>query len=554
MNNLNKTLLVISALLVLIFTGCEEQVLDKTPRDVFSEVDVWSNIDLAKKFRNAIYPGLGYWAVGNYITTYAMYSDEAKVGEDLRVYYFNRGEITSDYMGRFEPIWRLRYQYIRKANIFLSRIDELEGASEEEINIMKGEVKCIRARMYFDLIKLFGGVPLITEAFELDDDFMVTRNSYEEIVEWIVKELDEAKEMVPAEWPSSDWGRVTKGACLATKSDVLLHANSKLHDPDTEPNGPLFDYTKNTWQDCADAAKAVIDMPQYQLQPVSTWQDYHKIFIEPNSEMIFTKVYHNNYGVASRAITGPNAPIKDGGWGELCPLQNLVDEFEMNNGKRIYEEGSGYDPSPEKIYENRDLRFYANILYQGSVWKTPLEFYHPGGIEVSTPPWTIPGYELRKFMDETTNLWQETGDTPWIWLRLAAMYLNYAEAQYELGNEDEAREYVNIIRNRVGLPDIESSGEELFQDIQHERRIELCFENHRFFDVRRWMIAGETDNEDAIGIVWKKLDANGNLDPNGELNYEFQIFQERTFHDRMYYLPIPVSEINKSDLEQNPDY
>lgn len=543
----------IATFLIFSFSGCEEQVLDKLPRDVFSEVDVWGDIELAQKFQNTVYAGLGYWAVGNYIDTYAMYSDEAMVGEDLNVYYFNRGQLAPDNMGRFEPIWGLKYSYIRKANIFLNKIDQLPG-NAERINVMKGEVKYLRARMYFDLIKLWGGVPLITEAMDLDDDFMVSRNSYEEIVDWIVQELDEAKEMVPAERTPEDYGRVTKGACLGTKSNVLLHANSKLHDPGTAPNGPLFDYTKDTWQECAEAAKAVIDMSQYELQPVQTWEDYHKIFIEPNSEMVFSKLYHNNYGSGGRHFVGPNAPIKDGGWAELDPLQGLIDEFEMANGKKIYEPESGYDPSPDKIYNNRDMRFYANILYQGSEWKTPLEFVHPGGTEVSTPPWTIPGYLMRKFMDERIDLWQDLGNTPWIWIRLATLYLNYAEAQYELGNEQEARDYVNIIRNRVDLPDITSSGDELFKDIQHERRIELVFENQRFFDVRRWVIAEETENEDAMGIVWKKLDANGNLDPNGELTYTFETFQERSFQERMYYLPIPIAEMQKSDLEQNPGY
>src|SRR5690606_29289865 len=127
-------------------------------------------------------------------------------------------------------------------------------------------------------------------------------------------------------------------------------------------------------------------------------------------------------------------------------------------------------------------------------------------------------------MDETTELWKEGDDTPWVWLRLATIYLNYAEAQYELGNEEEARLYVNKVRNRVGLPDITSSGEDLFKDIQHERRVELCFESYRFFDVRRWMIAESTENEDAIGIVWSKRDESGNLSPSGKLEYEFQVF------------------------------
>ena len=152
MKNITK---ILSATILMIFVvGCEEKVLDKLPRDVFSEVDVWGDIELVQKFQNTIYAGLGYWAVGNYIDTYAMYSDEAMVGEDLNVYYFNRGELAPDNMGRFEPIWGLRYEYIRKANIFLSQIDQVEG-DEERKRVMKGEVKYLRARMYFDLIKLW---------------------------------------------------------------------------------------------------------------------------------------------------------------------------------------------------------------------------------------------------------------------------------------------------------------------------------------------------------------------------------------------------------------
>ncbi len=552
MNSINKILIVLAALAVLVFQGCEEQVLDKPPRDVFSEVDVWNDIELAKKFQTTIYNGL--W-LSPYKEIFAASSDEALSAENITgINNFTRGMIAPDYMMQFAPIWAFEYRYIRKANIFLDGIEALEG-DEEVKNVLKGETKFLRARMYFDLIKLFGGVPLITDVFELDDEFMVSRDSYESIVDWIVKELDEAAALVPAVRPASEWGRVTKGACLATKSNVLLHANSKLHDPSTQPSGPLFDYTKDTWQACADAAKAVIDMPQYSLQPVETWQDYHRIFIEPNPEIIFAKVYHNNYGNRAAHICYANAPVKDGGWAEHTPLQGLIDEYEMDNGKRIYEEGSGYNPSIETIYSNREKRFYANILYHGSVWKTPLDVVYPGGIEVSTPPYICTGYRLRKFMDETIQYMAgENGDTPWVWLRLAELYLNYAEAQFELGHEDIARDYVNIIRNRVGLPDITSSGQELFNDIVHERQIELCFEYHRFFDVRRWMIADSTDNKDAMGIVWEKLDSQGNLDPNGTLSYRYDLFYEREFTDKMYYLPIPYSEIVKTELEQNPGY
>lgn len=552
MNKVNK--IIITAALSFAFFGCEEQVLEQAPRDFFSDIDVWNNWDLTQKFENSIYEGLGSWSVGlDTHIMYAVYSDEAMGAEDLRnSYTINLGNISADMMGAFEGIWGEKYKYIRMANIFLAEIDDMEQGPAEEKSVLKGEVKFIRARMYFDLIKHFGGVPLITNVFGLNDDFTVGRASYEELVDWIVKELDEAKELVPLERPSAEWGRVTKGACLGTKAEVLLYANSKLHDPGSEPGGPLFEYTKDTWQDCADAAKAVIDMPFYELQPVSTWEDYHNIFLKPNSEMVFARVMSLDYTSTNNSINRYMGPGKDGGSAGVQPFQHLVDEYEMSNGMRIDEAGSGYDPSVGSIYDNRDLRFEANILHQGSSWKTPFEVVYPTGFEVTSPPRKSTGYSLRKFMDKSVMINQQ--GAPWPWLRLATIYLIYAEAQYELGNEPLAREYVNKIRNRVGLPDITSTGDALFADIQHERRIELCFENHRFFDVRRWMIAESTEQRTCQGIVWRKLDGNGELDPNGQLTYTLEAFQERSFDPKFYYLPIPRSEIEKSGLVQNPGY
>jgi hypothetical protein len=141
------------------------------------------------------------------------------------------------------------------------------------------------------------------------------------------------------------------------------------------------------------------------------------------------------------------------------------------------------------------------------------------------------------------------------WIRLADIYLIYAEAQYELGHEDDARTYINKIRERALLPDITSSGEDLFRDLQHERRIELFFEDDkRFMDVRRWMIADVTGSKPDKGIILEKKDANGNLDPNGTLTYRYQIIQTRDFPEKFYYLPIPENEIQRSGIEQNPGY
>ena len=540
--------------------SCEEQVLDKDPIESFSEKDVWGDIDLVERFVASTYNGLGDWRVGgNYKSLPGLVSDMVlnNTGSG-RSHPYNRGNLDPDNLGPWRYTWRDKYQYIRKCNVFLENIDDVEASEEHKI-ILKGEVKYLRARMYFDLISLWGGVPLITEVFKLDDDFNRIRTPYEEIVDWIVSELDQAKGMVPEERIGDDWGKVNKGACVALKSNVLLYANSNLHDPSTEPNGPLFDYKKNTWQEVADAAMEVIEMPQYELQQVENWKDYADIFLKPNSEMIFVKSYHTEYGSNSARVVYVHSANQFGGWGNNIPIHNLVDAYEMNNGKKISEPESGYNPSPDSIYLNRDMRFYASILYQGAVYKgEEMEYFLPGGAASTdgSEPWNASnsGYNLRKFMDETIEFKSDKGETPWIFLRLAEMYLNYAEAQYMMGNESEAIEYLNLIRRRVKQPDINSSGDELFEDIQHERRIELAFEDHRYYDSHRWMIANEVENEDVLGIRWYKKDDNGNLDPNGKLTYNIIVAQERTYHGKMIYLPIPQDEINKSSIQQNPGY
>ena len=376
------------------------------------------------------------------------------------------------------------------------------------------------------------------------------------MVDWIVEELDEAKDMVPVDRPAEEFGKITKGVCLAEKANLLLYANSKLHDPASSPSGPLYSYNKNTWLEVADAAKAVIDMTQYSLQPVNNWEDYTKIFLQPNSEMIFAKARNPNFeGTSAPSLDLTQSPCGWGGWSWNSPTQNVVDDYQMANGMDIDELGSGYDPSANSIYENRELRFYANILYNGAPFRErEIEQFLPGGKDSgdgcgALEDVSATSYNLRKFLDEDLDF-LSTNDSraPWIFIRLSEMYLVYAEAQYNLGNEPLARMYVNMIRNRVNLPDILSSGDELFKDIQHERRIELMFEGHRFFDVRRWMIADVTENEDMIGLDWTKSGS-------GVLTYVSKTVQTRNWGDKLYYLPIPADEMQKSTLlDQNTGY
>ncbi len=564
---------IIGMYFLFIFIGCEDEVLDKSPKTVLTENELWNDKNLMEKYLYSTYNALPtVWGISYYNTAawtggIAMLVNVSDEGFDQynadNLWLMNQGNISSDNLGPWTKQWAGNYSSIKNCNIFLERVDESAVVDEKTRSLWKGEVKFLRAYCYAYLIDYWGGVPIITKAFGLNDDFKVPRNSYEECVDFIIKELNEAQAMVPEDWSTAYWGRITKGACSALKSRVLLRAASKLHDPNTNPNGKLYDYGKETkWQDAADAAKAVIDMPQYSLTTVNTWEDYKKIFTELNSEIILAtprtsqyNAYGPYYALYIDLMNVPNG--YPGGWSTNCPTQNMVDAFQMNNGKNINDSGSDYINSVEGIYENRELRFYANIIYNDAeLLGRKLQYFQPGGKDSKDfRNYGKTGYNMRKFMDEShVPSFAMNGNQPRIHFRLAEIYLNYAEAEYRLGHEDVAREYVNKIRKRVHLPEITTSGVELFKDIMHERRIELCFEDQRYFDVRRWMIADQTENEDAYGIEWGKYDANGNLSVDGTLKYTISLVQERNFSNKLYYLPISLSEIQKTDLEQNSGY
>ncbi len=567
---MKRYLILIVALLA--FTGCED-VLDTKPGDTYSEVDIYSNISLTEKLVFYTYNITENWGLNeNDWWTRRVgienASDEAWFHFVPQNFRITRAQITSNNMGFFNGKWAQYYRFIGTANDFLSKIDAspVAASKPKEVAIMKGEMKYLRAHGYARLLNFFGGVPLIDKPFSLNDEFSVPRSSYEECVNFIVKELDEAAALIPpGTRPGIEFGRVSQGACLALKSRVLLYAASALHDPANNgaPRGPLYDYTKATkWKDAADAAKALIDLNAYSLVPITTAREYQKMFLTPNPELIFARPFHpdfaNTPGDFNTLPDKAQSPVGSGGWGLSNPTHNFVQDFKMANGKRISEAGSGYDT--RAMYDNRELRFYANINYQGATFKgRELQYWLPGGADSQDAPgpnhFAATGYNLRKFLDESITVdVQQSARRPYPLARLSEIYLNYAEAQYRLGNEAEARTYVSKVAQRVGLPAITTSGTALLNDIRYERQMELAYEGYRFFDLRRWMDADKLA-EDIKGVQWKKQDASGKLDANGKLTLIGPtLVEDRSFVKANYYLPIPLSEIEKSGMKQNEGY
>jgi len=525
------------------FTSCADY-LDVKPLDSFTGEAIFSDVSLTEAYVNKRYTELrdGF---GNFGLRYI--SDEAYHNFNSgNPYLYNRGEVTADQFGDHST-WNAYYEGIKNCNIFFDNIAQLK-ADKAKVDRLIGEMTFLRAFFYADLVARFGGVPLITKTFDLNSDMMVPRNTYDECIDFIVKELDKAADLLPLSYEGKDFGRATKGAALALKSRVTLYAASVYWNPSND---------KSKWQKAADAAKAVLDLNQYQLDP-----NYKQLFTSNKSkEIIFMKQFNTEFGHSFDWTDSPNGFT---GWSRTCVLQDMVDAYEMEDGSMP----SAQQYVDGKPWEGREPRFYASVVCDGQQFRgREIEFYVSStgnransgkDSEFGIDDWNASKthYTIRKFMDESLrNPWNDKSAQPWIYIRLGEIYLNYAETQYQLGNEEAARTYINKIRERARggkagiLPAITSTGAALLGKIQQERRIELAFEDHRFFDVRRWKIAEQTENKPARKITIVRDDQ------TKKKSYKIEVLQERKFFPQHYLLPIPRSEIQRNALlKQNPSY
>lgn len=381
-------------------------------------------------------------------------------------------------------------------------------------------------------------------ADDMTDPALFERKSITECINYAAAQLDEAAAGLPLN-NSGSWlkGRATKGAALALKSRLLLYAASPL-------------YAAGTWANAAKAAKDVMDLNKYNISA-----DYRNMFISSadNNEVIFARYY--TVGARHVPMEIANGPNGYDAWGGNVPLQNMVNAYEMKSGKPITDPTSGYQE--QNPYADRDPRFYASILYNGATYRErQVETFIPGGRDSKDGPsnWNTSktGYYLRKFVDENmpiNNPWNIAGLQPWIYFRYAEILLNYAEAQNEaLTTPDQSVfDAVNEIRSRAGvnMPDLPSTlnKDDMRIAIRRERQVELAFEEHRFYDVRRWKIADVTENVPAYGITITKT---GNT-----FSYQQKVALEgRKFETKHYWLPIPRAEIQASGdkLKQNDLY
>ena len=433
-------------------------------------------------------------------------------------------------------------------NLDISRLDPAKRVEYEnnlkDIRMWRAEAHFLRAYFNFELLKRYGPIPIIKSTLDINKDYSDTpRPTMKEVVEFIANDCDiaaDSLELTPWRNMNDAFGRATKGAALALKSRLLLYAASPLYvdfgDID-EANKPS---DATLWKAAADAAKAVIDLNQYELAPA--YDDLFKNDFQ-NKEYIFVRRYPSNSDFEKS-----NFPISYGGKGGTNPSQNLIDDYEMLDG-------TAFDWSdPVKAahpFENRDERLLATVLMNGVLFKGKRIATYPGGADaMPNPNATKTGYYLRKFLNENVNIQTGGGSDGHVvpLFRLAEIYLNYAEAlnEYDPTNPDIAV-YLNKIRERVSLPDVPSglTQEQMRTLIHHERRVELAFEEHRFWDVRRWKVASSTLGAPVKGVKITQDDA-------GNFTYSPVQVEQRVFQPKMYWYPIPQSEVLKfHHWEQN---
>lgn len=476
--------------------------------------------------------------------------------------------------------WADFYKGIRRANLFLEKIEGYPFSTqlpEEEIVRMKAETRVLRAYFYFELVKRWGGVPLVGDrVINYDEKWDIPRSSIDDCVKYILDEISPeesstscyedlypAMSLPPANMESTV-GRMNQGVVLALLSRLKLYLAS-----------PLYNTTADLdrWKDAAKAAKRVMELGIYDLY--TTTKEGSSSFLElfgdktafPNKEVIMMKE-----ASANTTLETNNSPCgyqRNKCKGLTSPSQNLVDAFPMLDGKRIGESDK-YVYNPQNPYINRDPRLTYTIFYNGARWlKRGVETFN-GGLDRSHKPGlltTQTGYYLRKFL----GLNEEKADNGGFnsishhnyIIRYAEILLNYAEALNEIDKDANAAEIEDCLiklrkragiepgaDNRYGLPDTYTK-EEMRRIIRDERRVELAFEEHRFWDIRRWMIAdrGESVMKNPVKGVEMIIQADGSF------SYNYVDVRTSTFDEKMYWYPIPRGEMQgNTNLTQNPGW
>ena len=563
-------ILLSSSIAVLLLSSCNP-ILDREMILTMTEKQALESYDVAQKRVNGLYTYLpnGFSPVGGAMMAAA--SDEAEYSvASSSVHMFNNGSWNP--LNNPDNVWTYYYQGIRQATLFLGTADQInmerykldpQNQADYEMRMAnierwKYEARFLRAYFYSELVKRYGGVPLANELMDMDTDYRnIPRNTLQECIDFIVDECGQVAPHLPAVYQASDMGRVTRGAALALKSRVLLYAASELFNNPVWAQGyerkdliSLSGTDRQTrWENAAKAAGEVLwgaDVAEAGYKLSGNYQSLFRSFSDNEIVLVRRNGYDNSFEKSNYPIGADQAT------GGTAPSGNLVDAYETTGGRTF----TWKDPSmAARPYENRDPRFAATIMPNNSTFQgRPVECWEGGADGPDKNNASRTGYYLLKYVDPELKLLQgQSAIHSWIIIRLGEIYLNYAEAMNEAYGPDakgiygkSAREAVNEVRGRVGMPDVVAdSKEEMREKIRHERRVELAFEDHRFWDVRRWMTAPDDLNAPLKGVKVTRLSYNS-------FEYQSVEVESRSFKRSMYFYPIPQNELNITGWPQNP--
>lgn len=575
------------ALCAISLSSCDglfrDQPYDKLPGSI-----IWSDPKLLDEYVLPWYRNMDN-GFNTFVTTImkglgseydAWYSDQLTVGKS-DWYSGDYGSILKssqqDITTRGRTEWFKFYTQLKSINVLLQNEEQLPASMK---NRVLGEAHFFRAWYYYRMLRLFGGTMIITYPYDpLVDDVRFPRASYEEMVKFICDEAELASELLPYENTSSDVGRPTKGVCYMLKAKTYFWvAGDHFQNQEKGYLGFPDDRSMQMLDLAAAEYDRVIATGNYHLVQISgttrdaVVEEYRNIFLTKNSVESIWEVQHADDGNFSYANghkldREASASSFGGTTAAYNPTQNHVDEYRMENGKRINESGSGYDK--QNPYEGRDWRFYANILYDGAEWRghtMDIHYEVVDGKEVAgedltkygsstSAAVTRTGYYMAKFLnerqvidnDETTASKQNC-----ILWRYAELLLDYAEIDFKKGRIGDALDKVNQIRRRVKMPELTSL---TWDDIFNERRVELAFEKTAYWDLLRWNIAerymtGTTNPLYGIKIVYQ-ADGTKKI-TNPVVNGRNTVV--RYFRPRQYYYPLDWDDVRYHGLEQNPEW
>jgi hypothetical protein len=567
-------------------TSCEDMFgdfLDKQPSNELTEEEVFNDWETTKQFHFDTYNFLrnGVGRIEKSWLDAATDLAETSISKGGVRTTFNIG----NYYGgggasELTDTWEHYYRGIRKCNMLLTRIDSVPKAadlSEEKYEIdklnYKSEARFLRAYFYWELFLRYGPVPIVTDVLDPNGDLLSNYKARPTIKEYVIDFiLNELKECEAGLMPYDEGakevnaGRTSQPMARALYSRVMLYMASDRY---REESGI-------TWAEAAEASKSFIDDygDNYGLFLESDGKNAYTnailrtVYEGQNNEVIF---FRNDVKIKWDDIVD-DTPVGEGGNGGLCPSQNLVDMYDMADGSSPFAE---YDETGAPVYDgtttpvvndasgysdatpwsNRDPRLSATVLHHGESWGNGVinvikgQRDNPIGNANATPT----GYYVRKYIPENILSAVHTGTSyrNWIIIRYAEILLNYAEAINEAsGPSAEVYNALNAIRHRAGISgdvedriDLTSSKENMRKFIRKERTVELAFEEHRVWDVRRWNVATKALSRPIYGV---EVTAQGTISR--------KTAQERVFEDKMYLYPIPEKEVWKTNFENNPGW